>query len=235
MRQLWRPVGLVAFVCAFALLSTSAMAAEFHASFSGKTRGKNVEEAPQAFKFGSVNVTCLKAWETGEVLAGSSKTLFDKVTYGKCTSEAKMGGEPIHLRATFKTPIDFEYHANGYAEFGGSSEGELKLETPGPIELKIGAIQCMIEIPPQTIPVKAINRPDDPYSSVTFATEEFKYTNKTLFPSGFQKKILIENSLKAIEYEATAGQCSEFTKHQGKGTYNGAFLDELIKGDLSYE
>jgi hypothetical protein len=187
MRQLWRPVGLVAFACAFALLSTSAIAAEFHGSFSGKTRGKNFEETEQVFKFGGIKVTCLKANETGEVLAGSSKTLFDKVKYGKCSTEAKLGGNPIFLTTRFLTPIDFEYHANGFAEVGGSSESELKLTAPSSIELRIPSIKCVIEIPPQTIPVKAEKKPEGEYSAVAFSTEEFPSTNKKLFPSGFQK------------------------------------------------
>jgi hypothetical protein len=235
MRQLWRPIGLVAFVCAFALLSTSAIAAEFHASSSGKTRGKNFEEEEQVFKFGAIKTTCLKAAETGEVLAGSSKTLFDKVKYAKCSTEAHLGGNPIFLSTRFLTPIDFEYHANGFAEFGGSSESELKLTSPSSIEIKIPSIRCVIEIPPQTIPVKAEKKPEGEYSAVAFSTEEFPNANKKLFPEGVQKKLLIENALKGIAYEFTEGQCSEFTQTSGKGMYTGPLLDELIKGDLWFE
>jgi hypothetical protein len=235
MRQLWRPVGLVAFACAFALLSTSAIAAEFHASKTGKTRGKTFEEEPHVWKFGGIKVTCLKAGQTGEVLEGSKKTLLDKVKYGECSTEARLGGEPIFLKTRFLTPVYFEYHANGFAEFGGSSESELKLVTPSSIEIKISAIKCIIEVPPQTIPVKAEKKPEGEYSAVAFSTEEFPNGNKLLFPEGVQKKLLIENALKGIFYEFTEGQCSEFEHTEGKGMYTGPLLDELIKGSLWFE
>jgi hypothetical protein len=235
MRQLWRPVGLVAFVCAFALLSTSAIAAEFQASFTGKTRGKNFEETAQVFKFGGVKVTCLAAKESGEALVGPKKMLFDEVKYSKCSTEAKLGGNPIYLKTKFLTPIDYEYHSNGFAEVGGSSESEVALVAPSAIELKISSIQCIIEIPAQTVPVKAEKKPNGEYSAVSFSTEEVETKNKKVFPSGFQKKLLIENALKGIEYIFTGGQCSEFKKTEGKGTYEGPLLDELIKGDLWFE
>jgi hypothetical protein len=236
MRQLRRPVGLVAFACAFALLTTSAMSMEFVASKTGKTRGKNAEESEQVFKFGAVKTTCLRAVQTGEVLEGKSKTIFDHVRYSKCTTEAKMGGNPIALKTRFLTPIDFEYHSNGFGEIGGSSESEVKLVLPGSIELKINAIKCVIEVPAQTVPVKAEKKPEGEYSAVSFSTEEVESKKLKVFPSGFQKKLLIENNLKKIEWVATAGQCTEFTKTEAKsGTYTGLLLDELVNGDLSFE
>jgi hypothetical protein len=235
MRQLRRSVALVAFVCAFALLATSAIAEEFHASSTGETRGKNFEETPQTFKFGSIHITCLKAAEKGEVLAGPKKELFDSVKYGKCSTEAKLGANTIFLKTAFLTPIDFEYHSNGFAEFGGSSESELKLIAPSSVEIKIPSIRCVIEIPPQTIPVKAVKVPEGEYSAVSYFTEEYPTTNKKVFPSGFRKKLVIENELKGINYEYTEGQCSEFEKTEGKGQYIGPLLDERVGGDLWFE
>jgi hypothetical protein len=157
------------------------------------------------------------------------------VKYSKCTTEAKLGGNPIQLKTKFLTPIDFEYHHNGFGEIGGSSVSELKLVAPGSIELKIQAIKCIIEVPPQTIPVKAEKNPEGEYSALVFSTEEVENKNKKTFPSGFQKKLLIENELKGIEYTFTEGQCSEFKNTEGKGSYTGPLIEELIHGDLSFE
>jgi hypothetical protein len=236
MRQLRRPVGLVAFACAFALLATSAMSAEFVASKTGKTKGKNAEESEQVFKFGAIKTKCLRAIQSGEVIEGKSKTIFDHVKFTKCTTEAKLGGQPIFLKTRFLTPIDFEYHSNGFGEIGGSSASEVKLVAPSSIEMKINAIKCVIEVPAQTVPAKAEKKPEGEYSAVSFSTEEVATTKLKLFPSGFQKKLLIENNLAQIEWSATEGQCTEFTKTESKsGKYTGTLLDELVKGDLSFE
>ena len=236
MRQLKRPVGLVVLACVFALSTTPAVAHEFIASFPGKTRGLAFNGSLQEWKFKDLLVTCKVAVTKGSVNSTNTKVVFDTVRYNKCDTKAHIGNEPIHLKTRFKTPVSFEYHANGFAELGGESTSEVSLLTPTSIELTIPAIKCLIEIPPQTIPVKAEKKPNGEYTAVGYTTEEFETKKLKKFPSGFQKKVLIENALKNVEYTFVEGQCSEWKKIEGKnGMYKGTLLDELIGGDLSFE
>jgi len=236
MRQLMRPLGLVAVACAFALSATPALAHEFIASHPGKTRGKAFNGSVQEWTFQNIKVACLAAMTKGAVNSTNSKTLYDEVRYSKCATKARVGSEEIDLHTTFKTPVDFEYHANGFAELGAESTAEVALVTPSAIELKIPSIKCTIEIPPQTIPVKAETKPNGEYNAVGYKTEEFETKQIHRFPSGFQKKVEIENALTKIEWIFTEGQCHEFKKTEAKnGIYKGNLIDEVIGGDLSFE
>jgi hypothetical protein len=236
MRQLKRPVGLVALACVFALSAAPAVAHEFIASSPGKTRGSAFNGSLQEWTFKEVKVTCKVAITKGSINSTNSKVVFDTVRYQKCDTKAHIGNEPIHLKTRFKTPVSFEYHANGFAELGGESTSEVSLTAPTSIELTIPSIKCLIEIPPQTIPVKAEKKPTGEYTAVGYTNEEIENKHLKKFPSGFQKVVLIENALKNIEYTFVEGQCSEFKKIEAKnGMYKGTLLDELIGGDLSFE
>jgi hypothetical protein len=237
MRHPKGPIALVAILGAFALLATPALAAEFKASAPGKTKGKNSEEAVQEFRFGAFKISCTKAVSTGEVTQLSSKTLFDQVRYKGCSTAAKIGSNPIALKTKFSTPISYEYHSNGFAEFGGENEGEVKLTSPSSVEIKVQAIKCIIELPVQTVPVKAEKKPNGNYSAVSFETEESENKHKNLFPSGIQRKLLITNAMKGIQYSFVGGgQCEEFANAEGHaGTISGTLVDELKQGELWFE
>ncbi len=233
MRHLRTPVGLIAIVCAFAVTAAPALAKEFVASKLGNTRGTNV--GTQEFKFGIFKITCEHAGEKGSVTALTSKTLYDVVKLGRCVTEAKIGGKPFFLKTTFRTPVDFEYHANGFTETGAESESEVALVAAGAVEVKVAAIKCVITWPAQTVPLKAERKPEEEYSSVLYSNEEAPTTRLGMFPTGFQKKLLISNELKGMEYSYTEGQCEEYEKEGKSATYKGTLRDELVGGDLSIQ
>jgi hypothetical protein len=243
MRHLRITSGLAVSVCAFAVAAAPALAGPvFHAETVGKTyseteRGKTalhgVEE--QTFKFGDFEIKCKKAGGKGEVNANQSKTLFTEAKFTECVALAKFGKFTGKIPTKFGTPIDVEYHANGFAEVGGSSESTVKLSAPGPIELKISTIKCKIEIPPQTIPVRAVKHPEEEFSSAVYSNEEVETTFVKKFPSGFQKKLIIANEFKAVKFNVTEGQCEEseeFGKEGHTGKYTGVLRDEIPPGNL---
>jgi hypothetical protein len=231
-------------LCAFALTVAPALATPmFHASREGKEinpsepareKGANREGEVQDFKFGAFHIQCEFAKAKGKVGFETSKTLFLSVRYKNCNALAKTGNQPIKLKARFKTPWDFEYHANGFAEIGSETESELKLLKGGAIEMTVPSLKCLIEVPSQTIPIKAETKPEKEYSSVLYANEEIAVPFSKKFPAGVQKQLLITNELKKMEYELSEGQCEEFKKTEGKNSsYKGVIKDEVVGGQLS--
>jgi hypothetical protein len=226
----------VTLVCALAVMAVPALAAEFHSSSPGKTRGKAFEETPQEFRFGALKINCAKAVASGEMLTTASPTFFTSVKYRGCLTEAKIGPNPIFLKTIFKTPVSYEYHHNGFAELGGENENEVALTAPTSVEIRINSIQCVIELPVQTVPALAEKKPNGTYSAVSYETEEVPNAHKKAFPSGFQKKLRIENGLTSVKYAFVAGQCEEFEHPEGSGgKIKGSILEERVGADLWFE
>jgi hypothetical protein len=234
--------GFAAALCVFALAAAPALGAkefkasevgkEFSPGEAGKEKGANV--GIQDFKFGVFHILCEGAKAKGRVDFTQSKVLFVSVRYKPCYALAKLGTQTIRLQAKFKSPWDFEYHANGFAEIGAESESELKLVKGGAIEMTVPSIKCLIEVPAQTVPLKAEKKPEKEYSSVLYGNEEIAVPPSKKFPSGFQQQLSITNELKAMEYELSEGQCEEFKKTEGKNSfYKGTLKDMVVKGNLS--
>jgi hypothetical protein len=234
-------MGLAATLCAFAVTAAPALAGpvfkanevgkEFTEAEPGKSKGLNV--GIQDFKFGAFHIQCESAKAKGRVGFQVSKTFFTSVKYKGCKALAKVGNQPITLKAQFKTPWDFEYHANGFAEIGSESESELRLLKGGPIVMTVPSLKCVIEVPAQTVPLKAEKKPEAEYGDVKYANEETPASGKH-FPSGFQKQLLITNNLKKIEYELSEGQCETFKKTEGKNSsYSGTLKEQVVNGNLS--
>jgi hypothetical protein len=151
-----------------------------------------------------------------------------------------------------KTGITVVYHANGYTEAVGNGEGEEYefkkaevLESAAYIKISASKL-CKIVIPAQTIPVRAIKFPNDEYSSAVFGNIEAEATNLKLFPSGFQKRIVIANEFKKMKFKyageetqcTTAPEFEKLAEENGggaSGIYKGSLEERLNGGDLSWE
>lgn len=232
--------GFAVGLSALALATAPALAAnEFKASEVGKEltpaepgKEMGVGVGEQEFIFGPFKIKCSSVKTKGEIGWERSKTLYVSARYKHCVTVAHLKEQPIYLKTTFKTPMNFEYHVNGFAEIGGESESELKLLNAGSIELSVPSIKCLIEVPAQTIPEKAEEKPEKEYSEVTYANEEAPASGRR-FPSGTQKRLLINNALRKMEYELSEGQCEEFKRTEGKNSaYNGTLRVSLKNGNL---
>lgn len=208
------------------------MAHEFIGSVGKKSKGVGVGE--QEFHFGVFKITCEKAVAKGGGLKESpQKTFFTEVRYSHCNTEAHIGGEPFYPKVHFVTPVDYEYHANGFAENGAESEENVTL-SGGAVEMKVQGLKCIIDWEAQTIPVKAETKPEGEYSAATF-TNVAEPTEAKKF-EGFQHKVSIANSFKGMAYEIEEGACEEFEKVEGKnGSYKGTLLEMINGGNLEYQ
>lgn len=243
MRHIRLTAVLAVAVCAFAAAAaTPALAHEFKASATGKTKGVTEEE--QFLTFKPFKITCLKASTKGTATEGSSQTLNTTVKFLKCTAAAKFEGKGFPVAVTFTTPVNFEYHANGFVETGSETEeveGKVVL-SGGTISLKVNAgpkFKCTINWPEQTIPVRAEKRPDLEYSAAVYSNQEPIPKKKSpKFPDGFQHKINIANEFKGIQFEFEGEPCETWGKEEsseGKtGKYLGEFPEELVGGNLEF-
>ncbi|HTB71206.1 MAG TPA: hypothetical protein VK707_09510 [Solirubrobacteraceae bacterium] len=246
MRQLKVTAALAVGACAFALAATPALAHEFTAGKAGKTHG--AAESEQLFKFGAFKIKCLKASTTGLVAGGPSSTYATAIKYSKCLTTAKVGSHQIFLATKFMTPLAIEYHANGFVETGSELievEGKAVI-AGGSAEIKIntgkteefGKSECHLSWIAQTIPLKAVKNPAEPYSAATYANATQPHLVTKAFPDGLQHYIVISNEFKGIKYQLEGEPCETWGKEEGSegggGTYVGSFPQFLGGGNLEF-
>ena len=242
MRHLRITLGLALTLCTFAIVVAPALAKPvFKASKEGPAYSeaepgtlKGLALTGQEFNFTGLVVKCPKASVTGNVTWEFSKTLANLTKFVACSTILKGGpGKELLIATNFKTPWAFVYHANGFAEFGTEFEGEVEI-SGGQIEMKITGARgkCVIGIPPQTIPIAAVKKPEGEYSASEYGTEEFPRPNaKKMFPSGFQTRLTISNEFHGIHWEVVEG-CNTFTTTHGTMRYIGSFVEQVVGGNL---
>jgi hypothetical protein len=262
MRHIRITFGLAVTVCALAVMAVPAMAHQFVASGVGTTNGKGFEqiktppgELPefepsrmQEFKFGNFKILCYGASSKGTITEPVSETFTTTTKYSKCGWYPQSNS--LHSAATFsKEGVTVTYHANGYLEAEANESGEeVEVRTVGlkkvSASIKVGQKICDIIIPEQTVPVRAIRHPTEEFSSAVFPVPyEVASTNHMKFPSGFQKRLKIENAWKMVKfiYGGEGNQCTaeEFEKlgegGGGIGQYNGTLEEQLVGGNLQFE
>lgn len=219
--------------CAFAVAATPALAGEFVAANSGKVSG--IEESTQEFKFGAVKMRCFHVKANGEVVAGSSTTYTTKIVFAKCLTTAKIGRHEIFLPTHWLTPLTVTYHNNGFVETGETAEVKINMGKTEEFEKS----ECHIKWPPQTIPVKAINKPGEPYEEATYENISRPHTVSKNFPTGIQSGIAFHNMFKGIHFEYEGEPCEEWGREEtaeGFGAqYAGSFPQYLGSGNFEFK
>ena len=172
MRHVSRATAALALTaCAFAISAAPALAHEFISTPLGKTKVVGLGE--QVFKLGPFTIKCDKAKSTvagNQTTESPSNTFFAQVKFTKCVTEAKVGSEPITLKTRFITPMAFEYHANGFAMIGEEVEemlGPVRI-VGGSIEIHVATIKCDVIIEEQTVPGRAVRKPNEEYSAAQY-------------------------------------------------------------------
>ena len=218
--------------CAFAMAATPALAGEFVASSSGKVAG--TEESTQEFKFGAVKMRCFKIKGNGEVVAGSSPTYTTAIKFAKCLTTAKIGRHDIFLATRWLTPLTITYHNNGFVETGATAEVKINMGKTEEFEKS----ECHIRWPAQTIPVRAIAKPEEPYEEASYENVSRAHTVSRLFPTGIQNGIEIHNTIKGIHFEYEGEPCEEWGREEGPegsgGQYTGSLPQYLGSGNFEF-
>ncbi|HUA12594.1 MAG TPA: hypothetical protein VMA83_11390 [Solirubrobacteraceae bacterium] len=243
--------GLISVAALLGVFATTAIAQEpgaFEAQL--KRPGKYISEekpapikatnvGPQEFQMSFFRFTCAKATGSHTKIGFAySNTFYAEVRFTQCWTYFKVQNGNLlgPYRATLQ-PIDFEYHWNGFAEFGGESESNVRLVDPGEVYVKIGSTQCEIYWEPQTIPSKAIKQPEGEYSSAVYSTTEVTPSAKEqkFFGDELQKQLVVSSDLKSIKSYAEGGRCENFKKEEtSNGYYKGTIQYKVPNGDLGF-
>lgn len=268
MRNFKATFGLAAMLCMIAVMVAPALAAEFTASklpstcseaepcrTKGKGTGEVDEKHPeftQKFVIGAFTIECKKAVSYAKTPAegaftGTKSSIFaTEVKFTNCLTEAKFGPFTGGLKTSFNAghPVKFVYHTNGFAELG-SGETEQAVEIGGTeTSFKIAGKICTLALPPQTVPVGAVKKPEGEFSAATYSNEEVAVSEKLLkrFPSGVQNKLVIANKFKGMKFHYESGQCTgeggfeeEAKTQEGhSATYTGTLEEEVPGGNLGF-
>jgi hypothetical protein len=263
MKMLTRTAGIAAAVCAFAIYATPALAngTEFEAT---RLPVQCSEEAPcttkgravggnfsQVLNFGAFTIKCnatTKAKTPGEgaIEWEFNPTFATEIKFTKCLTVAKFGtfAGGITTRFNGGLPMKIIYHINGFAEIGtGETETEVEIggaEASFSISNKI----CKINWPAQTVPAVAVRKPEAEYSAAVYSNKEVEVpeTQFKKFPSHFQKRLIIANEFKKMQWSYEGGQClgeggfeEEAKITEGKsGKWIGTLEEEVTGGNLGF-
>jgi hypothetical protein len=274
MRRFKLTIGLASVASALCFAAVPAMAHEFVASRlpkplsevqPGKTKGVGIgstelggEVRNQELTFGAFHVFCAaqtsaKAIDEGAVSWATSPVFVTEVKFSKCLTEASYGlfkaGTPTSFNVNPETkksePLKFVYHVNGFAELGaGETESEVEVGS-GAASFKIGGKVCLINWPAQTVPARALVKPEETFSAVTYSTNEVpvEETKIRQFPTLMKSKLVISNDFTTMQWSYEEGQClgeggfeDPTTKTEAKnGVYRGGMEVELAGGNIGFK
>jgi hypothetical protein len=215
-------VGFVAVLCAFGTLAAPALAKKVHtkpprvlgkfvANFpSGKAINESspvtdkgigsverIELAEGAITIGDER--CKKIKSSGSVNWERSDTIIQVIKFQGCKGTTDVGTSK-NVKEQLKLPnfkIAFEFHSNGFAESGEGETSSVNIQKTSVFVKASKGSPCTIEIPAQTIPVKATKKPENEFEAASYETEEIPAKIKK-FPKGFQEKLDIEMEFKKV-------------------------------------
>lgn len=216
-------------------------------------------EHNQYFNFGAFRIYCAaKGYANsigeGAVTWSTSSEFGIEMKFTKCLTAVSFPGFKAGLPTKFGynsetkkiEPVKFVYHQNGFAEIGtGETEGEVEV-APGEATFGIAPKICRIAWPAQTVPTKAIKKPEGEYSAAAFSNLFVlapEKQQKNFPPKGEQERLLVVNSFHNMEWHYLSGQCvgeggfeEEAKKTEGKtATYEGSLEVNLHAGNIGYE
>lgn len=246
-------------MCALGVVATPAFARKrekkpvIFGKFVASEFGKTISAASPvtaATKEGEVSAIALGPAEaeecerapkaSGKVVSEESETLFLAVTFKDCPVRGTFGrgANKVHVVDHITFTLGMEFHSNRSVGLGGTEESEVKLSKTA-VPFRISKTSCTILIPPQTIPLKDVTKPTKEFESAEYTTFEEPVSGKKkleMFPSGFQKKLIVGVELaKIVTYLAPNAGCETEapTNTEPESPYKGDA--EFSKGRIEAE
>jgi hypothetical protein len=267
-------VALAASASALCMAAAPAVAHEYVASRlpkplseaePGKIKGIGIgetelgkEKLNQELVFGAFHIYCAAqtAGQTineGAVSWAVSQTFVTEIKFSKCLAESSYGlfksGTATNFNVNPETnksePVKFVYHVNGFAGLGvGETESEVELGS-GAASFKVGNKICKINWPAQTVPAKAVVKPEEVFSDVTYSNNEVPVEAKKIkqFPTLLKNRLVISNDFTTMQWSYEEGQClgeggfeEGISKTEAKnGIYRGMLEEELTAGNIGFK
>jgi len=238
MRRIWIGVGLIAALCAFCATAAPSLAVTHKKTHTKppKVLGKFVANYPSGKKINETNKvvdkgigsvetlqladgklsieSCKKIKSSGGIDWERSDTIFELVSFTGCLGRSgeKEAVEERHLKIpNFR--IGFEFHSNGFVETGGGEAASVHVNKTAVFIKAHKGSQCTIEVPAQTLPVKATKKPENEFEAATYETEEYPAKIKK-FPAGFQEELDITTELKKVVANVKGTYCIRKPKYK---------------------
>jgi hypothetical protein len=143
---------------------------------------------------------------TGKVISEKSETFLQNVTFKNCYAQSYTGKNKEIISETKlpKFTIALEFHSNQSAVAGESEVGEVKIKENSTVVVPVPnkKAPCKVTIPAQTIPEKAVNKPEREYEAAFYETETETVEGKKKleeFPRGFYELLDIETEFTKVE------------------------------------
>jgi uncharacterized cupredoxin-like copper-binding protein len=194
----------------------------------------------QEFDLSPFMVTCqkVKSSKTSPVVF-PAPTIYLQLNFADCSTNAlAIGRTKLPAgKAVFATSVDIELHASGYAEIGAGSRSDSELKEPKPIQIAPGdGSECVLALPPQTVPAGESKNPFGDYEAVLYEALEEKVEKSRAFPTGTHDKLLLKSVFAKLTYSLTDGDCSGLSRGEHKGAeYAGVLRAELPSAELGWE
>ena len=260
MRTFRITLGLVASMCVFGTLASPALAKKSHvhprilgkfvANYPNKkpisesspamAKGVGSEElielAEGALTIG--NEKCKKISSAGGVDSERSDTIYQRITFVGCFAKTIVGTSK-HVTEEVKLPkfsIALEFHSNGFVETGENENSSVEIKHSSVFIKPRKGSACTIVIPAQTIPVKAIKKPENEFEAASYETEQIPAKIKK-FPTGFEEELDITMEFKKVQTEVEGTEhCHVGAGFKGNNGVFDAEIEELkIKnGNLGF-
>lgn len=184
---------------------------------------------------------------TGKVISEKSETFLQNVTFKNCYAQSYTGKNKEIISET-KLPtftIALEFHSNGSAVAGESEAGEVRIRENSTVVIPVPSKKapCKVTIPAQTIPEKAVNKPEREYESAFYETEHETVEGKKKleeFPRGFYEMLDIETEFTKVEAWIKPGEhCVSVNGEEGafdkEAGSPGFGYDVYTKGNFDIE
>jgi len=253
-------LGLAAAVCAFGALAAPALAKrKEHPQVLGKfvasyPNGTPISEGSPAtatgtgwlegieLAEGAVTIPeegCKRIKSSGDVAAERSDTIYQVISFKGCEGITDVGTSK-HVRARAKVPtfsIAMEFHSNGYAETGTGEATSVHIDHTAVRFKAYKGSPCVVVIPAQTIPVKALKKPEGEFEAAEYETEREEPVKLKKFPAGFQEKLDIYMEFSKVEaYVEPNEDCEVGAGFNPKTGKIDAELEEVTikNGDLGF-
>jgi hypothetical protein len=182
---------------------------------------------------GARGTGCRKVKSSGGVDSERSDTLFESVEFMDCRAALGFEGvKEVPKISNFK--IGFEFHSNGFIESGGGEATSVHVNHTAVFIKRKGGL-CTIEIPAQTVPIKATKKPENEFEAATYETEKYPEKIKR-FPAGFQEELDITVELsKVVSHVHKGPYCDVGAYKNDTGVMDFELEEvEIKKGDLGF-
>jgi hypothetical protein len=181
----------------------------------------------------------------GAVEAGESESLTQKIAFAHCVAyrSAGTGAEGLKERVTAHFKLGLEFHSNHSATTGEVEESEVTLIPESTVTFTGSHSTCTVEIPSQSVPIKAEKDPEEEFEAALYETEEESTEGSKTLEKKFgpeHDRLNVETEFSHVKTDVPLGNKCETKKGGEEHKYTNGVIDlelediTLKGGNLSF-